>query len=159
MTKFSEHWYVTRHLFSYVIIITLSPVKFAYSITPWSSAILEKSLTVQLLKFPTIFWNSTVHYGVHKSSPLVLPWVRSTQFIPPYPTSLRYLLISSSHLGLGLPSGLFPSGFPTKILHTFLFARIHATFPAHLTLLDLIILIILCEASPNWITGFLEVYK
>jgi hypothetical protein len=32
---------------------------------------------------------------------------------------LRFALISSSHLRLGLPSGLFPSDFPTKILYAF----------------------------------------
>jgi hypothetical protein len=48
----------------------------------------------------------------------------------------------SSHLSLGLPSGLFPSGFPTKILYAFLMC---ATYPAHLTLRDLIILFILGE--------------
>ena len=36
----------------------------------------------------------------------------------PHPTSWRYIFILSSHLGLGLPSGLFPSGFPTTFLYT-----------------------------------------
>ena len=31
-----------------------------------------------------------------------------------HPTSWRSILILSAHLHLGLPSGLFPSGFPTK---------------------------------------------
>jgi hypothetical protein len=44
-------------------------------------------------------------------------WIQST---PPYSTSLRSILISSSHLCLGLPSGLPPSGFPTKTLHALL---------------------------------------
>jgi hypothetical protein len=33
----------------------------------------------------------------------------------------------STHLRLGLPSGLFHSGFPTNILHAFLFSPISAT--------------------------------
>jgi hypothetical protein len=51
----------------------------------------------------------------------------------------------SIHLRLGLPSGLFTSGYPTNNLYTFLFSPIRATCPAHLTLLDFIILIILGE--------------
>jgi hypothetical protein len=38
----------------------------------------------------------------------------------------------SIHLRLGLRSGLFPSGFPTNNLYTFLFSLIRATCPAHL---------------------------
>jgi hypothetical protein len=56
--------------------------------------------------------------------------------------SLRRILILSTHLRLGLPNGLFPSGFPTIILYEFLFP-IRATCPAPLILLRLIILIIL----------------
>jgi hypothetical protein len=46
----------------------------------------------------------------------------------------------SIHLRLGLPSGLFPYSFPTNNLYTFLFSPIRATWPAHLILLDFIIL-------------------
>ena len=35
----------------------------------------------------------------------------------PHPTSWRSILILSTHLRLGLPGGLFPSGFPTKTLY------------------------------------------
>jgi hypothetical protein len=34
----------------------------------------------------------------------------------------------SIHLRFGLPSGLFPSGFPTKNLYTFLFSPILAKY-------------------------------
>jgi hypothetical protein len=47
----------------------------------------------------------------------------------------------STHLRLGLPSGLYISGFPTNILYAFLFS-IRATCSAHLILFDLINLIV-----------------
>jgi hypothetical protein len=41
-------------------------------------------------------------------------WASRIQFSPSIPISLRSNLMLSSHLCLGLPSGLLPSGFPTK---------------------------------------------
>jgi hypothetical protein len=46
---------------------------------------------------------------------------------------------------LGLLSGLFPSGFPTKTLYTFLLFPIHTICPAHLTLIYFITQIILSQ--------------
>ena len=69
---------------------------------------------------------------------LSLSWATLIQSLPLHPTSWRSILILSSHLCLGLPSGLIPSGFSTKTLYTPLFSHIHATRPAHLILLDLI---------------------
>jgi hypothetical protein len=57
-------------------------------------------------------------------------------------TLLRPILILSTHLRLCLPSGHFPSRFPTNIS---LLNTIRATFPAHLILLDFITLAILGE--------------
>jgi len=64
----------------------------------------------------------------------------------------RFLLLDdpldvtpSSHLGLGLSSGLFPSGFPTKNPYTALHSLLRATCPALLILLDFIPRIIFSE--------------
>jgi hypothetical protein len=46
---------------------------------------------------------------------------------------LRAMFILSSHLYIGLPSGLFLSDFPTKILYV-LRVSMHAACPAHLKL-------------------------
>jgi hypothetical protein len=43
-----------------------------------------------------------------------LSWARSIQSILPHSNSLRSIIILSFYLRLGLPSGLFPFGFPTK---------------------------------------------
>jgi len=48
------------------------------------------------------------------------------------------LLPHSSHLRLGLASGLFPSGFPTNTLYTPLLSPIRAICPAYLIILDFI---------------------
>jgi len=69
---------------------------------------------------------------------LSLTWASSIQSMRPRRTSWRPILIVSSHLRLGLPSGLFSSDFPTQTLYTPLLSPIHATCPAHLILLDLI---------------------
>ena len=67
---------------------------------------------------PRILWNQKVHYRIHKCPPPALSWTRSTQSTSPRPTSWRSILILSFHISLGLPNGLFPSGFPTKTQYT-----------------------------------------
>jgi hypothetical protein len=69
----------------------------------------------------SILWNPKVHYRVHKS-PLpdpILSQINPSHTNPSYP---RSVLILSTHLHLGLRSGLFPSGFPVNILHALIFS-------------------------------------
>ena len=101
-----------------------------YLLTPWSGILLEKLTGSQLVKkFP-------VFYGTRKSITtftsarhLSLSWATLIQSMPPHPISWRSVLIVSSHLCLGLPSGFFPSGFPSNILCTSLLSPICATCP------------------------------
>ena len=85
-----------------------------------------------------ILWNPRIHYLIHKFLPAVPILSQLDSVHTPQPTSWRSILILSSHLSLGLPSGLFHSGFPTKTLHTPLPSPIGAIWPAHLILLDFI---------------------
>jgi hypothetical protein len=83
-----------------------------------------------------------------------LSWAISIQPTPSHPISLSSILILSTNLRLGLPRGLFPSGYPTNILYAFLVSPIRATCPAHHILLDLIRIYII----PNNIFIFISRY-
>ena len=83
-----------------------------------------------------ILWNLNVHYHIHKCPPLVPILSKLDPVHIPTSYFLKIHLNMSSHLRLGLPSGLFPSAFPTKTLYTRLLSPIRATCTAHLILLD-----------------------
>ena len=116
-----------------------------YSITPWSKVLLEKLNGSQLVKKVLAFSGTRMFVTAFTSARhMPLSWASTTQSKHPHPTSWRSIVILSSYLRLGLPSGLFPSGFPTKTLYTLL-SLICATWLAHLTFLDLITQTILGE--------------
>ena len=110
-----------------------------YLLTPWCRVLLEKLTGLQLVKkFPAFHGTRRFITALTSVCHLSLSWASPIQSIYPHPTSWRSIIILSTHLRLGLPSGLFPSGFPTKTLYTPLTSPIRATCPAHLILLDFI---------------------
>jgi len=76
---------------------------------------------------------------------LSLSWASSIQSLHPHSTFWRAVLILSFHLRLGLPSGIFPSRFPTKTLYTPLLSPHTCYNPIHHILLDFITRTILGE--------------
>ena len=90
-----------------------------YLLTPWYRVLLEKLTGLQLVK-KFLAFHGTRRFITALTSVrhLSLSWTSPIQSIYPHPTSWISVLILSTHLRLGLPSGLLPSGFPTKTLYT-----------------------------------------
>jgi hypothetical protein len=92
----------------------------------------EKLIVAQLVKkFPT-FYGKRRFITVLTSVPCLARYESSPQYSHPIP--LRFILILFYSLCVGLPSGLFPSDFSTKLLYAFLISAIRAICPSHLIL-------------------------
>jgi hypothetical protein len=111
-SKISVHFYQftrRRNLVDSVILRSFA------LFTPRSRVLPEKLTGSHLVKkFPAFYGTQKFITAFTSVRHLSLSWASSIQSIPPHPTSWRPILILSSRLRLSLPSGLFPSRFPTK---------------------------------------------
>jgi len=120
----SNSTYSRTYLLTYIL---------TYLLTPWRRVLLEKLTSSQpIKKFTTFYGTRRFITAFTHARYLSLSLARSIQSIVSHPTSWRSILVLSSHLRLGLPSGHFPSGLPAKSLHTSLLSPIRATCRASL---------------------------
>jgi hypothetical protein len=93
--------------------VTLRALRLQNHTHTWSWALLEKPPTVQLLKnFPAFYGTRSFITVLTRALHWSLYWATSIQSIPSHLISLRPILILSTHLRLGLPSGSFRLAFP-----------------------------------------------
>jgi len=87
----------------------------SYLLTPWCRVLLEKLTGLQLVKkFPAFYGTRRFITALTNLHHLSLSWTSPIQSIYPHPTSWRSILILSTHLRLGLLSGLFPPVSPPR---------------------------------------------
>ena len=90
-----------------------------YLLTPWCRVLLENLTGLQLVKkFPAFHGTRRFITALTIVRHFSLSWASPIQSIYPHPTSWSSVLILSTHLRLGLPSGLLLYSFPSKNLYT-----------------------------------------
>jgi len=89
--------------------------------TRWNTVLLEELSSLASQGTARILWNPKVHYRTQNRAPHVRGLTFRSSPRPPI-LVLRSILILFSHLCLGFPSDLFPSGFLTKTLCAFRFS-------------------------------------
>jgi len=90
-----------------------------YLPTQWCRVLLEKLNGLQLVKkFPAFHGTRRFITALTSVRHPSVSWASPIQSIYPHSTSLRSIVILSTHLRLSLASGLLPSSFPSKTLYT-----------------------------------------
>ena len=94
-------------------------------LTPRCRVLLEQLTGLQLVKkFPAFHRTRRFITALTSVRQLSQSWASPIQSVYPHPTSCRSILIFSTHLWLGFPSGLFPSRShqdpirPSLLIHT-----------------------------------------
>ena len=140
------HTYVLYIATCFGLEIEIHQARHTYLLTPWLRVLLKKLTVSQLVKkFPAFHGTRRFITALTSVRHLSLSLASPIQSTYTHPTYWRSILILSTHLRLGLPSGLFPSGSPTKTLYTPFSSPIRATCPAHLIIVDFITRTILGE--------------
>jgi len=116
---FSRHCHSTNATYSFILLAP-SLYNLTYLLTPWSRVLLEKPIGSQLVKkFPKFY--GTRRSLLHSQVPPPAPFLSQLDPVhPPHPTSRRSILILSSHLCLGLPSGITQSSLIKTHFNIFL---------------------------------------
>jgi len=85
----------------------IQPLRNTYLFTPWCRVLLEKLTSLQLVKkFPAFHGTRRFITALTSVRHLSLSWASPIQSIYSHTTFWRSILILSTHLRLGLPSGL-----------------------------------------------------
>ena len=102
-------------------------------LTPWCRVLLEKLTGLQLVKkFPTFQGTRRFITTLTGVRHLPLSWASPIQSIYSHRTSWRSILILSTHLHLGLPSGPLPPLSPPRSYTPLLLTRTrHMPSPSH----------------------------
>ena len=126
--------YYVMYVYLLVLVLYITMLKVAQTMLTYS---MEQSSSWEADRFsasqeiPHILQNPKVHSRIHKCPPTVPILSQLDPFRALTSNSRRSFLILSSHLRLGLPSCLFPSGFPTKVLYTPLPTTCYMPRPSH----------------------------